>query len=132
MSDSPHLLWLQKADEDLVVSRLVFQEGHLSHTCFLAQQSIEKALKGYLIANESQYPRTHKLVDLLTVCISLEPAFSAFLLNCISVDQYYIPTRYPDAIPGGLPSGTPSKMQAEKAVASAEDVLRFVWDHLSP
>ena len=42
-------LWVRQAADDLAVARLVYQEDYFSHACFLAQQSIEKALKGYLI-----------------------------------------------------------------------------------
>jgi HEPN domain-containing protein len=118
--------WLDKAAEDLVVAQLVLVENHLAHVCFLSQQCIEKAFKAYLIAKINQYPRTHKLVDLLQQCIGLDSNFSQFLADCISVDQYYIPTRYPDGTPGGLPSGLPTMAQAQKAVTAASqcDTLR--------
>jgi HEPN domain-containing protein len=118
--------WLDKAAEDLVVAQLVLVENHLAHVCFLSQQCIEKAFKAYLIAKINQYPRTHKLVDLLQQCIGIDSNFSPFLADCISVDQYYIPTRYPDGTPGGLPSGLPTMAQAQKAVTAASqcDTLR--------
>ena len=40
--------WFDRAREDLQVARLVLQEKHFAHTCFLAQQCIEKSLKAYL------------------------------------------------------------------------------------
>jgi len=124
--------WLDKADEDLVVARLVFQENHFAHTCFLSQQSIEKALKAYLIAETNKYPRTHKLVDLLQLCLAREPEFLQFQADCVSVDQYYIPTRYPDGIPGSLPSGLPNAKQAQKAMSAADAILQYVVKCLSP
>ena len=65
--------WLDKAEEDLTVARLVLKEGHYSHACFLSQQCAEKALKGVLLAKANLYPRTHKLVELLWVCHSFHP-----------------------------------------------------------
>ncbi len=124
--------WLDKASEDLVVARLVFQENHLAHTCFLSQQSVEKALKAYLIAETNQYPRTHKLVDLLQKCLAIESGFSQFLAACVSVDQYYIPTRYPDGTPGGLTSGLPSAEQSQKAMKVADEILQYVVKCLPP
>jgi HEPN domain-containing protein len=123
--------WLDIATEDLTVARLVLEEEHPAHACFLSQQSIEKALKAYLIAKINEYPRTHILIDLLNQCASLNPAFSQFRTECITVDQYYIPTRYPDGIPGGLPGGMPSKAEAQEAVTAAETILQFVIAQLS-
>ena len=122
--------WLAKAAEDLVVAQLVLPENHLAHVCFLSQQCIEKALKAYLIAKINQYPRTHKLVDLLQQCISIDANFSQFLADCISVDQYYIPTRYPDGTPGGWSSGLPTMAQAQKAITAADQILQHVTNHL--
>ena len=124
--------WLEKATEDLIVARLVQQEGHTAHTCFLSQQCIEKSLKAYLLARTDDYPRAHKLVDLLDRCAALEPGFAQFYDDCARVDQYYIPTRYPDGIPGSTPDGMPSTAQATQAVASADQVLQFVTQRLSP
>lgn len=124
--------WLDKATEDLIVARLVLQEGHTAHACFLSQQCIEKSLKGYLVARTNDHPRVHKLVDLLDQCAAIEPSFTRFLNDCTRVDQYYIPTRYPDGVPGSLPEGMPSITQATQAIASAEQILRFVTEQLSP
>lgn len=123
MSESLSGQWLKKAAEDLVVARLVLPEDHTAHACFLAQQCIEKALKAYLIDKANDYPRVHKLVDLLGKCEAHDAEFARFLNDCIVVDQYYIPTRYPDGVPGGLPGGTPSEEQAREAIAAAERIL---------
>ena len=118
--------WLGKAAEDLTVARLVLTEGHYSHVCFLAQQCLEKALKAFLLERAGNYPRTHRLVDLLGTCTEIEPTFADFLPDCIVIDQYYIPTRYPDAVPGGLPSGLPGKSEAEEAVGITEKIVDFI------
>jgi HEPN domain-containing protein len=97
-----------------------------TETCFLAQQCIEKSMKAYLLNRSNTYPRTHKLVDLLGECENLEPAFSQFQSDCLIIDQYYIPTRYPNGIPGGLPEGTPGQTEARESVEAAERVLQFV------
>ena len=124
--------WLAKAAEDLTVAQLVLPENHLAHVCFLSQQCIEKALKAYLITKVNQYPRTHKLVDLLQLCMGFDAHFAQFLTDCISVDQYYIPTRYPDSTPGGLPFGSPTMTQAQKAITAADQILQHVTIQLTP
>lgn len=118
--------WLDKATEDLKVGRLVLKEGHRAHACFLAQQCMEKSLKAFLLEKTKTYPRTHKLVDLVRLCEGLEPAFSHLMTDCLSVDEFYIPTRYPDGVPGGLPTGMPSEVRAQAAVDAADKTLRYV------
>jgi len=123
-------LWLKKAAEDLIVARLVWDEGHYSHACFLSQQCIEKNLKGFLLMENGRYPRTHRLVDLLTECAKHDADLSAFLPGCIVMDQYYIPTRYPDAIPGGKADGLPSKKEAKETIAIADEIATFLLARL--
>lgn len=118
--------WIDRATEDLAVARLVREEGHASHACFLAQQCMEKALKAYLLAKTNTYPRAHKLIDLLAECEKLNDEFARFRDLCIVVDQYYIPTRYPNGVPGSLAGGLPGEQEAAEAVAAADEVLNFV------
>lgn len=131
MNDSLARRWLNKAAEDLIVAELVFREQHLSHACFLSQQTIEKSLKAYLIAHTGQHPRTHKLVDLLQLCIAQETQFLRFQADCVRVDQFYIPTRYPDGIPGGLPDGQPSLKQAKSAIDAAKSIYQYTRELLT-
>lgn len=131
MSDTLSKQWLDIATEDLTVARLVFEEEHSAHACFLSQQCIEKSLKAYLIAKANTYPRTHNLVILLNQCEVLEPKFAQFRADCTVVDQYYVPTRYPDGIPGGLLGGLPGEVEAQEALTAAEKMLQFVATQLA-
>lgn len=85
-----------------------------------------EVLKAYLIAKINEYPRTHMLVDLLNQCAALDSTFLQFLAECTTVDQYYIPTRYPDGIPGGGPFGIPRHTEAEESITAAKTILHFV------
>jgi HEPN domain-containing protein len=125
MKAQPIQQWLDRAAEDLTVARLVFKEAHFSHACFLAQQCVEKSLKGFLLARKNDYPRAHKLTDLITQCIALDSAFSRFRDSCIVIDQYYIPTRYPNGVPGGMAEGLPGRQEAEEAITYAESIMNF-------
>lgn len=118
--------WLDKATEDLTVARLVLNEGLTAPACFHSQQCIEKSLKAYLLAKSNTYPRVHKLVDLLDLCRQIDSTFAQFLSDCARVDEYYVPTRYPEGIAGGLPGGTPSAHAADRAITAAQTILDFV------
>lgn len=124
-------LWIRQAADDLSVARLVYREGYFSHACFLAQQSIEKALKGYLIWAANDYPRMHRLVELVTRCQAHDASFEELLPDCIVVDQYYIPTRYPNGVPGSLPDGFPGPDEAEEAIGTANKVYALVQSKLA-
>ena len=39
------------------------------------------------------------------------------------LDRYYIPTRYPDALPGSLEEGMPRQQEAQEAFEIAKKVL---------
>ena len=54
----------------------------------------------------------------------LEPAIPADIANDIQLlDRFYIPTRYPDALPGALPDDLPTRQDAEQALATAQQVF---------
>ncbi len=128
MSGSLPRQWFNRAQEDYRVARLVSDQGYPAHACFLAQQTIEKALKAFLLARANQYPWTHRLVDLLQLCAGYEPAFSHYLADCTVVDQYYIATRYPDGVTGAAPTS----VEAQEAMMAAEHILYFVMRQLPP
>lgn len=46
--------------------------------------------------------------------------------DLVGLDDFYIPTRYPDALPGVLPEGLPGKAEAEEALILARAVLERV------
>ncbi len=122
--------WLDRATEDLIVAHLLLDEEHFSHACFLSQQAIEKAIKALLLHLTGAYPRTHRLVDLLTKAVTSDQSLTNFLTDCAIVDQYYIPTRYPDSIPGGLATGLPGEAEAREAVEIAERLLAAITPKL--
>lgn len=43
-----------------------------------------------------------------------------------SQDRFYIPTRYPDALPGAPPEGLPGKRDADEAYRTAYETLLII------
>jgi HEPN domain-containing protein len=65
-------------------------------------------------------PRTHSIVDLLG---QLPPDYLPHLREELAqLDIFYIPTRYPDALPGSLADGLPGKEDAEEAIAVTSSI----------
>ena len=52
------------------------------------------------------------------------PSILQVLVFGIVLDRFYIPTRYPDALPGGLSEGAPRREDADEALAGAEECMR--------
>ena len=120
------LRWLEFAREDLVLARAAIGEGISNQACFHAQQGVEKALKGFLRSKEKSVPRTHALVELLELCREIDSDFSGLEESCTTLDQYYIPTRYPDALPGVGAEGLPTEQDAGRAVEILSGALDWI------
>jgi hypothetical protein len=79
-----------------------------------------KGRQSFLLLHDQVVPRTHLLGDLLRL---LEPNPFAAGLGIELLDRFYLPTRYPDALPGSLPEGLPNHEDALEALAVARQVL---------
>jgi HEPN domain-containing protein len=116
--------WLLFAHQDLRMAELAMTEGLYNQVCFHSQQCAEKAIKGLLAQQGKVPPRTHRLADLLGL---LEPdPFAEDRIEIQLLDRFYLPTRYPDALPGSLPEGLPDAGDAQEALTIAGKVLTQV------
>jgi HEPN domain-containing protein len=115
--------WLYFAGEDLKMADLALEAEIYNQVCFHSQQCAEKAIKGLLLFQGKTPPRTHLLGDLLTI---LAPNPFTISLDVQLLDRFYIPTRYPDALPGSLPEGLTTHQDAMEALSVARQVLETV------
>ncbi len=114
--------WLQFAREDLAMAELARQACIYNQVCFHAHQCVEKVVKGILTGQGALPPRTHRLGDLLPL---LQPnPFSDIALALQLLDRFYIPTRYPDALPGTFTEAMPNEADADEALMVARQVMR--------
>jgi HEPN domain-containing protein len=118
--------WLMFAREDLRAAQILLPEGIYSQACFHAQQCVEKCLKAALARAGQSAPRTHSITDLLSLLPSDE--FADLRNDLVELDDYYVPTRYPDVLPGTLPEGLPGKAQAQESIVLARTLLDRVAD----
>jgi HEPN domain-containing protein len=93
--------------------------------CFLAQQAAEKAVKAFLYLSGEERVIGHSVADLLRRASSLNSAFDT-VVRARTLDLYYIPTRYPNGIPGGLPYEAFDREEGEKALMLAASVIDLV------
>ena len=120
------LKWFDFAREDLIAAETMLEKELYNLACFHSQQGIEKGLKGFLRSRGQDFRKTHALVELAEMCRILDESFSALDKTCRKLDSYYIPTRYPDALPGGSREGLPTDRDAEKAVELLQRTLAWI------
>lgn len=123
--------WLAQADDDLETARLLMVNDRHAVACFLAQQSAEKALKGLLYGAGADIVLGHSVAALCAEVAALHPELDSKCDTWSSLDQHYIPTRYPDALPGGIPSDVYTIAQSSSAIGLADEVLAAVRERLS-
>ena len=112
--------WLAFADEDLQMAELAFGNSLWNQVCFHSHQCAEKSLKALVAERGGSPPRTHRLTDLLTVLEAT--AFDELADELRSLEGFYIPTRYPDALPGTLLEALPGEQEAQEALTAARSV----------
>jgi HEPN domain-containing protein len=115
--------WLAQAeaDRDDAVLLQVHERHHLA--CFLAQQAAEKALNAVLVAHGVERVSGHSAGDLCLEAGKLLPAFASLQAEAALLDKFYVPTRYPDALPGGIPSRAYGKVDSDEALAIAGRIV---------
>lgn len=114
--------WLRQAESDLGYAELGLREGFFAQTCFQCQQVCEKAIKALRYGRGERIVIGHALVELAA---SLE-VMARFRQRLSVLDQYYVPTRYPNGLPGGIPADVYTREQAAEAVDTARRVVAAV------
>lgn len=99
--------WMQTAEEDFRAAQALSDIGMYAPACFHAQQASEKAIKAlwYLVDAD---PWGHSVQRLIAEFPGRDevPDLAEWLDRAGLLDQYYIPTRYPN----GLPDLTPGQV----------------------
>ena len=111
--------WLRQAESDLAFATLGVREGFPAQACFTSHQAAEKALKAIIYLSGARFVPGHSLVELLERAAAGNEALVELRDSARQLDQYYIPTRYPNGLPGGIPAEVFTDAQAEDAVGRA-------------
>jgi len=122
--------WVEQAKEDLKWAKELARLGGYHVACFLAQQVAEKALKGYLYGQGEEIVLGHSVERLCELASSYDPRFSEKRNTWATLDAYYVPTRYPNAVPDSIPARIYTESVAKEAVSLAEEVVHFVEEAL--
>lgn len=118
--------WLLQAKQDLDDAQYNSEGERYNIACFLSQQSAEKALKAFLYAEGEEMVWGHSVAELCKRATSVDKELEKVRRTVATLDKYYIPTRYPNGLPGGIPSEAFEKRDADRAIEIAEEVIKVI------
>ncbi len=120
--------WLTQAKDEFEDADDLRKRKRFYLALFHFQQAAEKALKAYLYFKVESFEifYTHSIDELLELAMELDKEFKE-VTQAKKLDQYYIPTRYPNGLPGGVPSRYyDDPKEAEEAMVLAKGVIGLV------
>jgi HEPN domain-containing protein len=119
------LRWFLQSEDDLRFVEWVKKEGiFFDKGCFVAQQSGEKALKSCLFARGERRVIGHSLFEMVARLSQMDDEFQAIADEAKRLDRFYIPTRYPN----GLPGGSPFQIYTARDLAEAHEDTKKIVD----
>lgn len=117
--------WLEKAAKDLSIAATDIKDSkRAEYVAFNCQQSAEKYLKAYIIANDLKFKYTHDLVELLRICVEKDKDFNKLKRYVEELTPFYIESRYPDLV------GAITYERARLALSVAKKIAKFVEDKI--
>jgi len=113
--------WFALAKQNLDVAEYSANNMHpmpVETNCNQCQQSTEKDLKGFLFLNDIEFPKTHDLRILLTMCVNLNPDFAKFRRQMMYLNNFGAMPRYPNEL-------QITEDDAKNAIRFAEEIKEF-------
>ncbi len=118
--------WLTQAEYDLGAAQTNADNQLFAYACFISQQAAEKAIKAYLYAQGLRQVFGHSVADLCRQAARFNKQFVRLGMDAGKLDRLYIPTRYPNGLPGGIPAEEFNQEDASESMALAHQVIDHV------
>jgi len=122
--------WLRQALQDQEDAVYVNKGKRYHLACFLAQQAAEKALKAFLYAQGAEHVWGHSVIELCADAAQFDSGFQALKKAAAWLDKYYIPTRYPNGLPGGIPSEVFQEEDGAMALEKASKIIAYIEERI--
>ncbi|HHH42448.1 MAG TPA: HEPN domain-containing protein [Chloroflexi bacterium] len=117
--------WFRQAERDLEQAEDARRAGRHEWACFAAQQAAEKAVKAlHLFLGQEAWG--HVVARLLRELPDHIPVSDHLMDQAKVLDNFYIPTRYPNGHPEGAPFEHYGPLQSQEAIRHARAILEFV------
>jgi len=126
--------WFTHARDEFTDADELRKRNRFYIALFHFQQAAEKALKAFLFMkiNSKEILYTHSIADLLEIAKEVDESFKT-IEDAKKLDKYYIPTRYPNGLPGSVPSRFfNDPKEAEEAMQLAQSVIELVQGKINP
>jgi HEPN domain-containing protein len=114
--------WFRQSERDLEQARASQRHGWDEWACFAAHQAAEKAIKALHLAH-GQEAWGHVLAQLLTELPTDVEVPTELVQRAQVLDNFYIPTRYPDSHPSGAPFEHYNELQSTEALNYADQIV---------
>ena len=101
MKNPESLDWYRFARMDFQSAKTLDEHSYpkpLEIVCYLSEQCVEKMLKGFLVSNSINPPRTHDLPLLCDMCIEIDDRFRDLSDICEFLTLYGVQPRYPNEL----------------------------------
>ena len=118
------LEWVEYAEEDLALAKSALRRNKplTTGSCFHSQQCAEKYLKDILVAHDVEFPKTHDLLILNTLCTD-KGIITGFSINDLGrLSGYAVRTRYP--------GNQPTPEEAKEALKITMTIRRYARSFL--
>ena len=116
--------WLFHAERDLGFARMGIElGGYYAQTCFMVQQSAEKALRALLYLRGMRLIREDSISELLARVTDVHPGLNRYQEMAGRLDRYHLVSRYLGVLPGSAPYEEISVAQAQEAVGEGENLV---------
>jgi HEPN domain-containing protein len=122
--------WLLQAERDLEQAEDSRLAKRHEWACFAAHQSAEKAIKA-LHLSLGQEAWGHVAARLLMELPEDIDVSEELVEKAKVLDNFYIPTRYPNSHSQGAPFEHYGRLQSEEAIRYARSILEFVRSQMA-
>ncbi|MGA8848873.1 MAG: HEPN domain-containing protein [Dehalococcoidia bacterium] len=122
------LRWLTQAKDEFEDAEELRKKRRFYLALFHFQQATEKAFKAYLYlkVKSTEVFHTHSVDELAKMAVEIDSDFKE-VASAKKLDRYYIPTRYPNGLPGGVPSRYfDDPKEAEEAMELAKSAIDLI------
>ena len=116
--------WISYAEDDFAAAKTLLRQKKpmLFGSCFHAQQCAEKYLKALLLLKDIEFPKTHDLPTLNTLC-EQAGIFTGFDLQMlVDLTRHAVQTRYP--------GNQPTMEEAKEALRITIEIRKFARTYL--
>lgn len=122
--------WWRQGLRDLEHAEESRESSRHEWACFAAHQAAEKAVKA-LHLSHGQEAWGHVVATLLAHLPSSLDVPESLVEEGRALDNFYVPTRYPNGHPEGAPFEHYGPLQSQHALDYAHSIIEFVRSHLA-